>query len=118
MMPRPVCEILKSYKKRIFRGEAITPGQVYDELSHDEWFEFTMTSIKIKTPEIEQFMKNVYAHAGDIIDDVFGVCHWKKHRVKCIRSLKALSPEKLKEYNKMKAHNCKLSKKLWVDWEL
>lgn len=116
MMPRPVCEILKSYKKRIFRGENITPRQVYDELSHDEWFDFTMTTIRIKTPEMEQFMNKVYAHAGNVIDDIFGVCHWKTHRVKCIKSLKALSPEKLKEYNRMKAHNCKLSKKCWVDW--
>jgi hypothetical protein len=116
MSPRTPNEILKSYKKRIHRGEAITPGQVYDELSHDEWFEFTMTTIRLKTPEMQQFMNKVYEHAGDVIDDIFGVCHWKTHKIRCIKSLKTLSPERLKDYNRFKAHNCRLSKKRWINW--
>ena len=107
MIPRATVEILKMYTKRIRRRENITPAQVYEELLPDEWFNFTMKTIKIRTPEMKRFMADVYDYAGNVIDDVFGVCHWKTNRIHCIRSLKALTPEKLKEYNWMKAHNCK-----------
>ena len=114
-MPIPAAKILQIYKRRIYNGEHISATQVYGELSHSE-SEFTMTTIRLRTPEMKQFMTGVYEYAGSVIDDVFGICPWKTHRVKCIRSLKALSPEKLKEYNRLKAHNCKLSGRRWANW--
>ena len=118
MSHRTPTEILKMYTKRVRRGENISPAQVYRELLPDEWFAFTMATIKLRTPEMEHFMGKVYVHAGNVIDDIFGVCHWKIDRIRCIKTLKMLSQENLKEYNKLKSHICKLSKKRWAGWQV
>ena len=111
-------EIMMVYAKRLRHGEHITAARVYAETTEAEWFDFSMASARVKSENVKMLMNNVWSLQDREIDASFNVCPWSDDRIKFVRDIKNLSPEKLDKYNKRKARLRSLMGKSWVNWNL
>ncbi len=111
-------EILKVYAKRLRRGEHITAARVYTETTEMEWFDFSMSSVRVKSENVKMLMNNVWSLQDREIDASFGVCPWADNKIQFVKDIKTLSPDKLDKYNKRKARLRSLMGKKWVNWHL